>query len=100
VRASLPSSSCCAGGDYSLLRPSHAARRDRHRGARDELIEKGAKVSEIFHDAGNVFHHGGLESRVAGPAPDNKSYGSFASFSDPDGNTWFLQEVTTRLPGR
>jgi catechol 2,3-dioxygenase-like lactoylglutathione lyase family enzyme len=68
--------------------------------ARDELIAKGAVVSEIFHDAGGVFHHGGLESRVAGPAPDNASYGSFASFSDPDGNTWFLQEVTTRLPGR
>jgi catechol 2,3-dioxygenase-like lactoylglutathione lyase family enzyme len=68
--------------------------------ARAELVGSGATVSGVFHDAGGVFHHGGLESRVAGPAPDNKSYGSFASFSDPDGNTWFLQEVTTRLPGR
>jgi catechol 2,3-dioxygenase-like lactoylglutathione lyase family enzyme len=69
-------------------------------GARAELVGHGVRVSEIFHDAGGVFHHGGLESRVAGAAPENKSYGSFASFSDPDGNTWFLQQVTTRLPGR
>jgi catechol 2,3-dioxygenase-like lactoylglutathione lyase family enzyme len=68
--------------------------------ARDELVAAGATVSEVFHDAGGVFHHGGLESRVAGPAPENQSYGSFASFADPDGNNWFLQEVTTRLPGR
>jgi catechol 2,3-dioxygenase-like lactoylglutathione lyase family enzyme len=68
--------------------------------ARAELVAAGAKVSEVFHDAGGVFHHGGLESRAAGPAPENKSYGSFASFSDPDGNNWYLQQVTTRLPGR
>jgi catechol 2,3-dioxygenase-like lactoylglutathione lyase family enzyme len=68
--------------------------------ARAELVAHGAKVSEVFHDAGGVFHHAGLESRVAGPAPANQSYGSFASFRDPDGNTWFVQEVTTRLPGR
>jgi catechol 2,3-dioxygenase-like lactoylglutathione lyase family enzyme len=68
--------------------------------ARAELASHGATVSEVFHDAGGVFHHGGLESRAAGPAPDNKSYGSFASFRDPDGNTWFLQQVTTRIPGR
>jgi hypothetical protein len=54
----------------------------------------------VFHDAGGVFHHAGMESRASGPAPDHKSYGSFVSFSDPHGNTWFLQEVTTRLPGR
>lgn len=68
--------------------------------ARTELASNGAHVSEVFHDSGGVFHHAGLESRVAGPAPENQSYGSFASFSDPDGNTWFLQQVTTRLPGR
>jgi catechol 2,3-dioxygenase-like lactoylglutathione lyase family enzyme len=68
--------------------------------ARQELIANGARVSEVFHDAGGVFHHAGLESRVAGPAPEGKSYGSFASFSDPDGNGWYIQEVTTRLPGR
>jgi hypothetical protein len=54
----------------------------------------------VFHDAGGVFHHAGTEGRVPGPAPDHQSYGSFASFSDPDGNGWLLQEITTRLPGR
>jgi hypothetical protein len=47
-----------------------------------------------------VFHHAGNAARTAGPAPEHRSYGSFASFSDPDGNGWFLQQVTTRLPGR
>ena len=47
-----------------------------------------------------MFHHGGAEGRADGAAPDHKSYGSFVSFSDPDGNGWFVQEVTTRLPGR
>ena len=68
--------------------------------ARAELAACGAEASEVFHDAGGVFHHAGTVGRVAGPAPDHKSYGSFASFSDPDGNGWFLQEITTRLPGR
>jgi catechol 2,3-dioxygenase-like lactoylglutathione lyase family enzyme len=68
--------------------------------ARAELERRGADVSEVFHDAGGVFHHAGTEERVSGPAPDHKSYGSFASFSDPDGNGWLLQEITTRLPGR
>jgi catechol 2,3-dioxygenase-like lactoylglutathione lyase family enzyme len=68
--------------------------------ARKELISKGVDVSETFHDEGGVFHHAGTAGRVAGPAPDGASYGSFASFSDPDGNGWFLQQITTRLPGR
>jgi len=68
--------------------------------ARDELIRGGADVSEVFHDAGGVFHHAGTEARVAGPAPEHKTYGSFVSFGDPDGNTWFVQQVTNRLPGR
>ena len=68
--------------------------------ARAELASRGADVSEVFHDAGGVFHHAGTEGRVAGPASDRQSYGSFASFNDPDGNNWFVQEVTTRLPGR
>jgi catechol 2,3-dioxygenase-like lactoylglutathione lyase family enzyme len=68
--------------------------------ARDDLIERGANVSEVFHDAGGVFHHAGLAGREPGPAPDHTSYGSFLSFSDPDGNGWFVQEITTRLPGR
>jgi catechol 2,3-dioxygenase-like lactoylglutathione lyase family enzyme len=68
--------------------------------ARDELIGKGADASEVFHDAGGVFHHAGTQARVSGPAPGRQSYGSFVSFKDPDGNTWFIQEITTRLPGR
>ncbi len=68
--------------------------------ARAELVDRGVEVSEVFHDAGGVFHHADGEARTPGPAPDHKSYGSFVSFGDPDGNGWFLQEVTTRLPGR
>ena len=68
--------------------------------ARAELISRGAEVSEVFHDAGGVFHHAGTEGRLSGPAPNHQSYGSFVSFSDPDGNNWFVQEITTRLPGR
>jgi catechol 2,3-dioxygenase-like lactoylglutathione lyase family enzyme len=68
--------------------------------ARDELVGRGVEVSEVFHDIGGVFHHAGADGRVSGPDPDRRSYGSFASFSDPDGNGWLFQEVTTRLPGR
>lgn len=68
--------------------------------ARDELVAAGVEVSEIFHDAGGVFHHAGNEARLSGPHPEHVSYASFASFSDPDGNGWWLQEITTRLPGR
>ncbi len=67
---------------------------------RAELAAHGAEASEVFHDAGGVFHHAGTAGRVPGPAPDHTSYGSFVSFKDPDGNEWFIQEVTTRLPGR
>ena len=67
--------------------------------ARDALAARGVAVSEVFHEGalGDRFHP---DARVAGPAPDDATYGSFASFSDPDGNTWLLQEITTRLPGR
>jgi catechol 2,3-dioxygenase-like lactoylglutathione lyase family enzyme len=68
--------------------------------ARDELIGRGIEVSEAFHDAGDVFHHAGEDGRVVGPDPERSDYGSFASFSDPDGNGWLLQEVKTRAPGR
>jgi catechol 2,3-dioxygenase-like lactoylglutathione lyase family enzyme len=68
--------------------------------ARAELVAHGVEMSPVFHDAGGVFHHGGTEGRVPGPAPEHASYGSFASFSDPDGNGWLIQEITTRLPGR
>jgi hypothetical protein len=54
----------------------------------------------VFHDAGGVFHHADTTARVSGPDPEHHSYGSFASFEDPDGNGWLCQEITTRLPGR
>ena len=70
--------------------------------AREELVACGVEVSEVFHAAtpGAQFQRDGRSGRVAGPAPHNATYGSFATFSDPDGNGWLLQEVTTRLPGR
>jgi catechol 2,3-dioxygenase-like lactoylglutathione lyase family enzyme len=68
--------------------------------ARTELIDHGVEVSDVFHDAGGVFHHAGAQARVPGPDPERRSYNSFASFSDPDGNGWIVQELTTRLPGR
>jgi predicted enzyme related to lactoylglutathione lyase len=73
--------------------------------ARAELLARGVEVSEAFHDAGDV--HAGADEpylfgrlRVAGPDPEHRSYRSFASFSDPDGNGWLLREITARLRGR
>jgi catechol 2,3-dioxygenase-like lactoylglutathione lyase family enzyme len=73
--------------------------------ARSELLRRGVEVSEVFHDGGAV--HAGAHQpylfgrlRVSGPDPEHRSYRSFASFSDPDGNGWLLQEITARLPGR
>ena len=70
--------------------------------ARAELVAHGVEASEVFHEGapGGRFQHDGANGRVSGPAPDDASYGTFASFSDPDGNSWLFQEVTTRLPGR
>jgi catechol 2,3-dioxygenase-like lactoylglutathione lyase family enzyme len=68
--------------------------------ARNELIGRGVKVSEVFHYAGGPFDNTGGNPRVGGRDPQRRSYFSFASFEDPDGNGWLLQEVTTRLPGR
>jgi catechol 2,3-dioxygenase-like lactoylglutathione lyase family enzyme len=67
--------------------------------ARDAIAAQGVVVSEVFHETtlGDRFNP---DARVDGAAPDGATYGSFASFSDPDGNTWLLQEITTRLPGR
>jgi catechol 2,3-dioxygenase-like lactoylglutathione lyase family enzyme len=65
--------------------------------ARDDLVRRGVQVSEIFHFAKAPAPFGG---RVSGVAPGHISYGSYATFSDPDGNGWLLQEITTRLPGR
>jgi catechol 2,3-dioxygenase-like lactoylglutathione lyase family enzyme len=73
--------------------------------ARADLLSRGVKTSEVFHDAGGV--HAGKDEpylfgrlRVGGLDPEHRSYRSFVSFNDPDGNGWLLQEVTTRLPGR
>jgi predicted enzyme related to lactoylglutathione lyase len=68
--------------------------------ARADLVGRGVAVSEVFHDTTGVFHHAGTEGRVDGPASEHADYGSFAAFSDPDGNGWLLQEIKTRLPGR
>jgi catechol 2,3-dioxygenase-like lactoylglutathione lyase family enzyme len=68
--------------------------------ARAELIGHGVDVSEIFHFGGSLLRATGMEGRVPGPDPEGRSYFSFASFSDPDGNSWLLQAVTSRFPGR
>jgi catechol 2,3-dioxygenase-like lactoylglutathione lyase family enzyme len=67
--------------------------------ARTELMARGVTVSEVFHP-GTPEAQFQPEGRIAGPAPDHATYRSFATFRDPDGNGWLLQEVTTRLPGR
>ncbi|HTP49003.1 MAG TPA: VOC family protein [Casimicrobiaceae bacterium] len=83
-----------AQGNYLIVSDIEAARR--------ELAARGAKVSEVFHAGtpGAQFQPDGTSGRVGGPAPDHATYRSFATFSDPDGNGWLLQEITTRLPGR
>jgi catechol 2,3-dioxygenase-like lactoylglutathione lyase family enzyme len=75
------------------------------RAARENLLRRGIKVSELFHGSADVY--AGPDEpylfgriRVNGPDPEHRSYRSFASFSDPDGNGWLFQEITTRLPGR
>ena len=68
--------------------------------ARDYLTARGADVSEVFHYAAGPFNDTVKNSRVAGRDPEGRSYFSFASFEDPDGNSWLLQEITMRLPGR
>jgi len=67
--------------------------------ARAELVGHGVDVSEIFHFEGGI-HVTGTDGRAPGPDPEGQSYRSWASFSDPDGNGWILQEIKTRLPGR
>ena len=70
--------------------------------ARGELVARGVEVSGVFQAVtpGAQFQPVGNSGRVSGPALDHASYSSFATFSDPDGNGWLLQEITTRLPGR
>ena len=68
--------------------------------ARDDLIARDVKVSDVFHFTGGPFNNTGENPRVTGRDPQGRSYYSFASFKDPDENGWLLQEITTRLPGR
>jgi catechol 2,3-dioxygenase-like lactoylglutathione lyase family enzyme len=70
--------------------------------ARNELVALGIEASEVFHPVtpGAQFQADATSGRVSGPAPDHGSYRSFATFRDPDGNGWLLQEIQTRLPGR
>jgi catechol 2,3-dioxygenase-like lactoylglutathione lyase family enzyme len=94
VTAAAPGS---AQGLYLIVADIEAARRN--------LLQRGIKVSEVFHGAGDTYA-GPDEpflfgrNRVNGPDPAHGSYRSFASFKDPDGNGWLFQEITTRLPGR
>src|SRR6201986_2101546 len=67
--------------------------------ARARLLEQGIQVGESFYDAGGLFHHAKLEALTPGLQPQRNSYGSYASFRDPDGNTWVLQEISVRLTG-
>jgi len=94
ITAAAPGS---AQGLYLIVSDIEAARRD--------LIARGVEVSDVFHDAAGVY--AGKDEpylfgrlRLAGRDPDHRSYRSFASFKDPDGNGWLFQEVTQRLPGR
>jgi len=94
VTAAAPGS---AQGLYLIVSDIEAARR--------ELLGRGIEVGEVFHepgggDAGTDDPYLFGRRRVSGPDPEHRSYRSFASFSDPDGNGWLFQEITTRLPGR
>jgi len=90
MTSALPGS---AQGLYLIVSDVEAARRD--------LVARGIDVSEVFHPGtpGTQFQIEG-SARISGPAPGHATYGSFATFRDPDGNEWLFQEVTTRLPGR
>jgi catechol 2,3-dioxygenase-like lactoylglutathione lyase family enzyme len=68
--------------------------------ARAELIRSGVDASEVFHDAAGGYNHFDPKARASGPDPQRRSYASFVTFRDPDGNGWVLQEITARFPGR
>ena len=68
--------------------------------AREQLVARGARVTEVFHPGAPGAQFQPTGAHLSSPAPDRQSYGSFAKFSDPDGNRWLLQEITSRLPGR
>jgi catechol 2,3-dioxygenase-like lactoylglutathione lyase family enzyme len=68
--------------------------------ARSELVGKGVATSEVFHDAAGGYNRFDPAARASGPDPQRRSYASFLTFEDPDGNGWLLQEITARFPGR
>ena len=68
--------------------------------ARAELLERGANVSEVFHYESFPFNNSVADNRISGREPENRTYATFVSFEDPDGNRWLVQEITSRLPGR
>jgi catechol 2,3-dioxygenase-like lactoylglutathione lyase family enzyme len=68
--------------------------------ARAELVANGVNASDVFHDASGGYNRFDPAARASGPDPERRSYASFATFTDPDGNGWVLQEITTRFPGR
>ena len=68
--------------------------------ARDELVGKGVETSGVYHDAGGGYDRFDPAVRASGPDPQRRTYASFLTFSDPDGNGWLLQEITNRFPGR
>jgi catechol 2,3-dioxygenase-like lactoylglutathione lyase family enzyme len=68
--------------------------------AHDELVARGVEASEVFHDAAGGYNRFDPAARASGPDPQRRSYASFLTFNDPDGNGWLLQEITARFPGR
>jgi hypothetical protein len=79
---------------------AQSSRRARHRGGHDELTTTGAPVSDVFHDSSGGYNRFDRGLRATGPDPERRTYASFLSFEDPDGNECQLQEITSRLPGR
>ncbi len=68
--------------------------------ARGELVQKGIDASEVFHDSSGGYNRFDPRARANGPDPERRSYASFVTFNDPDGNGWVMQEITRRFPGR
>ena len=108
VQLTPPGSSCSIQFGTTLSPAAPGSAKDMYlvvsdiEAARDELISRGLEVSPVFHCATGFACRFGdnPKNRVAGTAPEHATYASFASFADPDGNSWLLQEITARLPGR
>jgi len=108
VQFTPPGSSCSVQFGQKLTSAAVGSARDFYlivsdiEAARETISSRGVAVSDVFHPAvpGAQFHPEDVSNRLKGAAENHRSYSSFATFSDPDGNRWLLQEVTTRLPGR